>query len=247
MQARQESLAATPVLSGLQTTLFFETPGRDLCPRVPRTEAAHQPARDSRGILPVRQRRQFHPHDGCRRCTCASRMSLRALPLRSWKRWRTSCLGKLFRRPIARAYAHRYRLYLNRRDVRQRMHVIRQIRGRKFVSGPAGAHHHLEQIFEDLNARFFDGLMGRPLLGWSRRRFTLHAGAFRSVPQRHHHQPDFRYTNRFRCWLWNMFYFTRCCICGIRWITVAHAEGCTRGNFATRRSDFPSFARPKRC
>jgi hypothetical protein len=49
------------------------------------------------------------------------------------------------------------------------MHVVRQIRGRKFVSGPAGAHHQLDQIFEDLNGRFFDGLMGRPLLGWSRR------------------------------------------------------------------------------
>jgi hypothetical protein len=77
--------------------------------------------------------------------------------------------GKLFRRPVARAYSHRYRLYLNRRDVRQRMHVIRQIRGRKFVSGPVGRHCDLEQIFEDLNTRFFDGLMGRPLLGWSRR------------------------------------------------------------------------------
>src|ERR1700679_410736 len=32
-------------------------------------------------------------------------------------------LGKLFRRPVARIYAHRYRLYLNRRDVRHQMHL----------------------------------------------------------------------------------------------------------------------------
>src|SRR5260370_34778488 len=78
-------------------------------------------------------------------------------------------LGKLYRRPVARVYGHRYRLYLNRRDVRQKMQLVRQIRGRKFVSGPVGAEHNLEQIFERLNHAHFDGLLGRPLLGWSRR------------------------------------------------------------------------------
>src|SRR5580658_11027072 len=78
-------------------------------------------------------------------------------------------LGKLFRRPAARIYAHRYRLYLNRRDVRRQMHLVRQIRGRKFISGPQGEHRNLEAIFDRLNEQFFDGLMGRPQLGWSRR------------------------------------------------------------------------------
>lgn len=77
-------------------------------------------------------------------------------------------LGKLFRRPVARAWTHRYRQYLNRGDMRHRMHVVRQIRGRKFVSGPQGAHYRLDAIFEELNRRFFDGLLGCPLLGWSR-------------------------------------------------------------------------------
>jgi SprT-like family protein len=77
-------------------------------------------------------------------------------------------LGKLYRKDIPRAYTHRYRLYLNRRDVRRQVHLVRQIRGRKFVSGPQGAHRNLEEIFERLNAQFFDGLMARPRLGWSR-------------------------------------------------------------------------------
>ena len=47
-------------------------------------------------------------------------------------------LGKLYRKPVPRLYAHRYRLYLNRRDVRRQAHLVRQIRGRKFISGPAG-------------------------------------------------------------------------------------------------------------
>ncbi len=77
-------------------------------------------------------------------------------------------LGKLLKRPVPRVYAHRYRLYLNRRDMRRQIELVRQIRGRKFVSGPQGRHHNLETIFEELNERYFHGLMARPLLGWSR-------------------------------------------------------------------------------
>jgi hypothetical protein len=77
-------------------------------------------------------------------------------------------LGKLYRKPVARQYAHRYRLYLNRRDVRRQAQLVRQIRGRKFLSGPQGQVYNLEEVFERLNRQFFDGLMGRPQLGWSR-------------------------------------------------------------------------------
>jgi len=77
-------------------------------------------------------------------------------------------LGKLYRKAVPRVYAHRYRLYLNRRDMRRQAHLVRQIRGRKFISGPQGEHRNLDEICERLNASFFDGLMGRPQLGWSR-------------------------------------------------------------------------------
>ncbi len=87
-------------------------------------------------------------------------------------------LGKLFRRPVARIYAHRYRLYLNRRDVRRQMHLVRQIRGRKFVSGPQGSHYNLEAVFEALNMQYFDGLLARPLLGWSRQSSRCMLGHF---------------------------------------------------------------------
>ena len=77
-------------------------------------------------------------------------------------------LGKLFRKPIPATYTQRYRLFLNRREMRRQMHLVRQIRGRKFVSGPQGERYNLETIFEELNQRYFHGLMARPLLGWSR-------------------------------------------------------------------------------
>ena len=78
-------------------------------------------------------------------------------------------LRKLFRRPVPAIYNHRYRLYLNRKEVRRSMDLLRQIRGRKFVSGPQGELYNLEEIFEELNVKYFDGLMARPPLGWSRR------------------------------------------------------------------------------
>ncbi len=78
-------------------------------------------------------------------------------------------LGKLFRRPVPRIYSHRYRLYLNRRDVRRSLHLVRQIRGRKILAGPKGRTCDLDEIFEELNIRHFDGLLARPALSWSAR------------------------------------------------------------------------------
>jgi hypothetical protein len=84
-------------------------------------------------------------------------------------------LSKLMRRPAPRAHAERYRRYFNRKDMRRTLELVKQTRGRKFVSGPKGDCFDLEEIFEELNQRYFHGLMGRPLLGWSRKvsRVTL--------------------------------------------------------------------------
>lgn len=78
-------------------------------------------------------------------------------------------LSKLFRRQVDRTYALRYRRWLNSRDVRNQLQVVRRVRGRKFVSGPKGECYDLEALFADLNERFFQGLMAAPALGWSRR------------------------------------------------------------------------------
>jgi hypothetical protein len=87
-------------------------------------------------------------------------------------------LGKLYRKPAARQYAHRYRLYMNRKDIRGRMQQMRQSRGRKHHSGPQGSTHNLEDIFEDLNAKHFGGMMARPALGWSHIRSRTRLGHF---------------------------------------------------------------------
>lgn len=87
-------------------------------------------------------------------------------------------LGKLYRKPPARQYEHRYRLYLNRRDMRRRINLIRQTRGRKVHLGSQGSVHNLEEIFEELNARYFGGMMVRPGLGWSHVRSRTRLGHF---------------------------------------------------------------------
>jgi hypothetical protein len=78
-------------------------------------------------------------------------------------------LSKLFRKPIPAAANDRYRRYLNRRDVRKNLDLVRKTRGRKQVGKPKGQQFDLEEMFEDLNFRYFFGLMARPTLGWSPR------------------------------------------------------------------------------
>ena len=77
-------------------------------------------------------------------------------------------LAKLYRNPVDRAHSARYRRYVASRDVAAKARLVRQMRGRKHIRSARGHHYHLEEIFEDLNRRFFHGLMGRPQLTWSR-------------------------------------------------------------------------------
>ena len=78
-------------------------------------------------------------------------------------------IGKLYRKPIAKTYGERYRRYLNRKEMRRNLQLVRQSRGHKLVSEPKGEHYDLEAMFEEINLRYFHGLMSRPQLGWSRR------------------------------------------------------------------------------
>jgi len=177
MQAHREGLATDPLISAVQSTLFFETPV-EMYARV----FSELKPRSAPPVIRV----DFCPFanaDSFVRLTADGihvRVTdlLEGAPAPVTEALAYILLAKLFRRPVPRLYAHRYRLYLNRRDMRRQMHLIRQIRGRKFVSGPAGAHRDLGEVFEELNARFFDGLMGRPLLGWSRRASRFMLGHF---------------------------------------------------------------------
>jgi predicted metal-dependent hydrolase len=77
-------------------------------------------------------------------------------------------LAKLYRKPVEGTQATRYRRYVSSHDLVHKAHLIRQIRGRKHVRAPRGHVYDLDEIFEELNTRFFHGLMARPTLTWSR-------------------------------------------------------------------------------
>lgn len=76
-------------------------------------------------------------------------------------------LRKLYRRPIPESYNARYRRFLGRRDMVEKAHLIRQIRGRKQLGSPQGRIYDLEALFDELNQRFFAGWMARPNLAWA--------------------------------------------------------------------------------
>lgn len=76
-------------------------------------------------------------------------------------------LAKLYRKPVEAQHATRYRRYTNSRELTEKAHLVRQMRGRKRIHGAQGATYDLDAIFEDLNRRFFFGLMARPQLTWS--------------------------------------------------------------------------------
>ncbi len=77
-------------------------------------------------------------------------------------------LAKMYRKPIEREAAARYRRYVSSQDITRKAHLVRQIRGRKHLHSARGRTYDLDAIFEDLNTRFFHGLLARPHLTWSR-------------------------------------------------------------------------------
>jgi hypothetical protein len=79
-------------------------------------------------------------------------------------------LAKMYRKPIDRAFSADYRRYVSTRHMSRRAQRVRQMRGRKRVASARGHVYDLEGIFDDLNARFFGGLLPRPKISWSLKR-----------------------------------------------------------------------------
>jgi len=77
-------------------------------------------------------------------------------------------LAKMYRQPIERGHSTRYRRHISGHDLSRKAHLVQQIRGRKRLDSARGHTYDLENIFEDLNTRFFHGLLARPRMTWSR-------------------------------------------------------------------------------
>ena len=77
-------------------------------------------------------------------------------------------LAKMYRKPIAREHSTRYRRYISGHAITQKAHLVRQMRGRKRIETAQGHTYDLEAVFDELNSRFFHGLLAQPQMTWSR-------------------------------------------------------------------------------
>ena len=152
----------------LETTLFFETP-EQLYDRVFRSIRPRTPAPPFRvEFCEFANANSFiRLENGAIHVRITD--VLRHAPAPVMEALAVILLSKLYRKQIPRAVSHRYRLYLNRRDVRHEMQRVKRERGRKDIVDPRGKVYDLFEIFDDVNFRYFSGLMARPSLGWSRR------------------------------------------------------------------------------
>ena len=87
-------------------------------------------------------------------------------------------LAKIHQYEIEPAQAARYRRYVASHDLAARAHVVRQVRGRKRLNGAHGHTYDLHEVFDDLNRRFFHGLLGRPQMSWSTERARNNLGHY---------------------------------------------------------------------
>ena len=76
-------------------------------------------------------------------------------------------LAKMYRKPVDREQASRYRRYVSAQHMSRKAHLVRQMRGRKRIHSAQGHTYDLDAIFEELNLRFFHGLLARPRMTWS--------------------------------------------------------------------------------
>ena len=89
-------------------------------------------------------------------------------------------ITRLFRRRTSREANDCYNAWAASPGVNQRIEEIRRARGRKRLMHPQGHHFNLREIFDDLNARFFEGRIEVARIGWSPNRSRRMLGHYDS-------------------------------------------------------------------
>ena len=76
-------------------------------------------------------------------------------------------LARFYRKPVRDGARERFDQWASRPEIVTRRLHIQQARGRKQMLPPRGDEYDLDELFADLNERFFDGALRKPALGWS--------------------------------------------------------------------------------
>jgi len=91
-------------------------------------------------------------------------------------------LAKIYRRRTPRALVTPYNDYAKSHRTRQRIQSMRSCRVRRAALDAAGRHFDMHTMFDELNARFFAGKLGKPHLGWSTRGWRRQFGSYDPGP-----------------------------------------------------------------
>jgi len=91
-------------------------------------------------------------------------------------------LARVYRRKAPRALVEPYLTYARSYRTRSRISRMRRGRVRMASRGPHGRHFDLEQMFEQLNDKYFSGSLQRPHIGWSTRSWRRQFGCYDPGP-----------------------------------------------------------------
>lgn len=76
-------------------------------------------------------------------------------------------LARFYRKPVRDDARSTFDQWASRPEIVTRRLRTQRARGRKRMLPPRGVAHDLEELFDELNERFFDGALRKPALGWS--------------------------------------------------------------------------------
>ncbi len=79
-------------------------------------------------------------------------------------------VSKLYRRRVPKRAREVYGEYIKAETIRERSTASKRDRGRKVVTGSSGEIYDLNEIFDDLNTKYFGGSLAKPTLTWSARK-----------------------------------------------------------------------------
>src|SRR5258707_15067581 len=139
---------------------------------------------------PPRFRVEFYPYSSLvltiRRREDAVRVRLSDLlqraPLSVLEGAAALLLSRVYRRRAPLLLTAPYLEYARSDRTRARINHMRRRRVRPGAAGPQGRHFNLEKLFEELNARYFDGKLQRPHIGWSNRSWGGRFRCYRPGP-----------------------------------------------------------------
>jgi hypothetical protein len=87
-------------------------------------------------------------------------------------------LSRMYRRRARRQWLDVFRDYSYHDETRRQLETVRRLRARHVHGNGAGQHHDLESLFEQLNAKYFEGSLQMPRIGWSGRAWRAQLGCF---------------------------------------------------------------------